>query len=264
MKMMNRISRRMMNKAVTVAGAACLTLLTAAADPTSAQVASPATQPAMATTRPANHLIADGVGDDGRVHMTVNKTVVLTTTQPYKQVSVGQPDIADVNMISPNSILVTAKKTGSTQLIVWDDQNHSQVADIVVNMDLEALQAELGTMFPGTKITAKSMNGAIALTGMVPDLEAAQQATAITQPYTQKVINLLTVGGGQQVMLQVRFAEVSRKATNELAVNFGISDGTSFFGSNIGQTSPFGVTGGAPPALGVPSPGTGVTLFGAA
>src|SRR6185312_11417288 len=148
---------------------------------TMAQVA-PTTQSSTPTTKPANHLIADGVGDDGRVHLTVNKTVVLTTTQPYKQVSVGQPDIADVNMISPTNILVTAKKTGTTQLIVWDDQNHSQVADVVVNMDLESLQTEFATMFPGSKITAKSMNGAVALSGMVPDLKAAEQAVAITQP----------------------------------------------------------------------------------
>ncbi len=266
MKMMNRISRRMMNKAVTVAGAACLTLLTTAANPTMAQVApppvAPAPQPAMATTKTTNHLIADGVGDDGRVRLTVNKTVVLTTTQPYKQVSVGQPDIADVNMISPTNILVTAKKTGSTQLIVWDDQNHSQVADIVVNMDLESLQTELSGMFPGSKITASSMNGAIGLKGLVPDLKAAEQAVAIAQPYSPKVINLLEVGGGQQVMLQVRFAEVSRKATNELGVNFAMSDGVFSLGSNIGQVNPGSFDGNGVGSLLTPGVSPAVTLFG--
>src|SRR5687767_7137637 len=157
MKMMNRISRRMLGKAVTIGGAALLALVTAAA-PALGQNA-PSGPPAAATTRP-NQLIAEGVGNDGKVRLTVNKTVVLTTTQPYKQVSVGQPDVADVNMINPNSILVTAKKTGTTQLIVWDDNNRSQVADIIVNMDLESLQAELSSMFPGSKIAAASMNGA--------------------------------------------------------------------------------------------------------
>src|SRR5215207_41109 len=52
-----------------------------------------------ATTRPANRIVADGVGQDGKVRLMVNKTTVITTTQPFKQVSVGQPDIADVNVI---------------------------------------------------------------------------------------------------------------------------------------------------------------------
>src|SRR5258706_15397011 len=99
MKMMNRITRRMLNKAVTMTGAAFLTLLTTAAVPSMAQSATPASQPSAAS---ANRLIAEGVGQDGRVRLTVNKSIVLTTTKPYKQVSVGQPDIADVNMISPN------------------------------------------------------------------------------------------------------------------------------------------------------------------
>jgi pilus assembly protein CpaC len=208
-------------------------------------------------------LIADGIGADGKVRLTVNKTVVLTTTQPYKQVSVGQPDVADVNMINPTSILVTAKKAGSTQLIVWDDKNHSQVADIMVSMDLETLQAELNSMFPGSKITATAMNGAVSLRGQVPDLKTAEQAQSVSQPYTPRVINLLEVGGGQQVQLQVRFAEVSRRATQQLGVNFGWTDGTSIGGTNNSGAAPFSmVTEDGINKLGVPQGAVGFTMFG--
>ena len=157
--MINRIARRSIYKAVAVTGAALLTMAAVAtpawADGTPVNVAeagaaaAATTQPAAAPAVRGNKLIADGVDQNGRVSLTVNKTMVITTTQPYKQLSVGSPDIADVNPIGPNNILVTAKKTGATQLIVWDDQNHSQVADIVVNMDLVSLQAELNAMLPG-------------------------------------------------------------------------------------------------------------------
>ena len=77
-----------------------------------------ATQPAaadVATTQPADlkgavPLVAEGVGKDGKVRLMVNKTLVLTTTQPIKQVSVGNPEVADVSPIGPNNVLVTAKR----------------------------------------------------------------------------------------------------------------------------------------------------------
>ena len=225
--------------------------------PAAAHGAAPATAPA------ANRLVADGVGADGKVRVMVNKTTVITTTQPVKQVSVGNPEVADVSVIGPNNVLVTAKRQGSTQLIVWDDANRSQVADVIVGMDLEALQAELSGAFPNNKITASSMNGAISLRGQVPDLKTAEQAVSMAQPYSPRILNLLEVAGGQQVMLQVRFAEVSRRATNQLGVNFAMSDGIFGAGSNVGQVAPSGF---ATDTANFPGPmltnaGGGVTLF---
>ena len=259
MMQMKRISRRMIRKAGVAIGAAVLGIAFVAAPAMgqAAPAAAPSTQPVAAG------LVADGVGADGKVRMAVNKTQVLTTKQPYKQVSVGQPDIADVNLINPNSILVTAKKTGTTQLIVWDDAGRSQMADVVVNMDLDALNGELKTMFPGSKITGTAMGGAIALRGQVSDLRTAEQAVAVAGPYSPKVMNFIEVAGGQQVMLQVRFAEVSRRATNALGVNFAGTDGTFSFGSNIGQLAPSGFQQGPGTAGALQTNvGTGVSIFG--
>ena len=254
---MNRISHRMVRKAAVAIGAAVIGIALFSA-PALGQDASP-------STRPASRFVAEGIGEDGKLRMTVNKTTVITTTQPYKQVSVGQPDIADVNLISPNNILVTAKKTGSTQLIVWDDAGNSQVADILVNMDVETLTSELKSMFPGSSITVTAMNGAIALRGQVPDLKTAEQAVSVAGPYSPRVLNFLEVGGGQQVMLQVRFAEVSRRASSQLGVNFAATDGTFGLGSNIGQLNPStflepGTLGSGNIATGAVSPS--ITLFG--
>ena len=262
---MNRITRRTLSKLVLAIGAGVAVLGLAAA-PALGQNAPAGSTAAPATTQRANKLVAEGVGQDGRVRLMVNKTTVITTTQPVKQVSVGNPEVADVTVLGPNSVLVTAKRQGSTQFIVWDDQNKSQVADIIVGMDLEALQSELSAAFPGVKVEATSMNGAIGLRGQVPDLKTAEFIVNIAQPYSARVINMLEVAGGQQVMLQVRFAEVSRRATNALGVNFAVSDGTFGFGSNAGQLQPSGFAGDASDANfpgGIRSgTGTGVALFG--
>src|ERR1700729_1956126 len=75
----------------------------------------------------AGVVVNDGIDNSGRLKMVVNKTDVTTTKGRITKVSVGQPDIADVNTLGPNTLLVTAKKVGSTQIIIWDDTDHSQV-----------------------------------------------------------------------------------------------------------------------------------------
>ena len=174
--------------------------------------------------------------------------------------------MADVNPIGPNNILVTAKKPGTTQLIVWDDADRSQVVDLAVQVDLAALQEQFKQQFPGSKIDVSMANGQVVLRGQAPNLTAAEQAVQLAEPYATKVLNFLEISGGQQVMLQVRFAEVSRSATNTLGFNFGSTDGRSFFGSNVGQVNPLGTkdapgnNGGT--VLAIQSPNPAVTLFG--
>ena len=266
MMQMKNTTRRTLRKVVLAAGAGMLALglfATPLAHAQAAAAAAPAPAVAPApTTMPANasKLVAEGVGADGKIHLAVNKTVQIVTTQPYKTVSVGSSDIADVNAVGANNLILTAKKIGSTQLIIIDDAGHSQVADVVVGLDVEALQSELATAFPAAKIQVTAMNGALSLRGQVPDLKTAEQAAQMASTYGARVLNMLEVAGGQQVLLQVRFAEVSRKATNALGVNFGFTDGVTTFGSNIGQVSPLGLGGGG--ALTPGSPSGSVTLFG--
>src|SRR5207253_2031453 len=132
---------------------------------------------------------------------------------------VGNPDIADVNPIGPQNILVTAKKPGTTQMIIWDDGDRSQMVEVTVAFDTNTLEGELHQMFPNTNIRVIQLNGALALSGNVPSLEVAEQATALATPYSGKVVNLMKVSGVKQVMLQVRFAEVSRSASTQLGIN---------------------------------------------
>ena len=209
-------------------------------------------------------IISDGL-DDGKLAMQTGKSAVLSTRTAYKRVSVGAPDVADVNPIGPNNILVTAKKQGATQLIVWDDADRSQVVDLAVQVDVNALQEQLKRQFPGSNIGVSMSNGQLILRGQAPSLLAAEQAEKLAAPYSSKVLNFLEISGGQQVALQVRFAEVSRSATNQLGFNFGSTDGKSFFGNNIGQVSPLGTkeigTSGNV-GLAVETPNPAVTLFG--
>ena len=236
-------------------------------------------QPA-AATRPAGAaefregggmLVSHGL-DGGAIRLIANKSLVLQTNRPYKRVSIAQPEVADVNPVGERGILLTAKKAGTTQLVVWDDEDRSQMIDVVVNFDIDAVRDQFKTMFPDGKVNVSSANGTIVLRGIVPSLTVAQHAEQVAAPYG-KVLNFLEVSGGQQVMLQVKIAEVSRSATSALGVNLFAASGAFVGGSQVGQINPItslleGNVGDTPPFQGINiqephaiSPS--VTLFGA-
>lgn len=188
----------------------------------------------------AGTLIADGTTESGKLELGVNRTAVLTTRNPYKRLSVGSPEIADVTPVGPTSVLVTAKKAGSTQLTLWDESDRSEVVDIVVSLDLEALRTQIKKAFPGANVEVEAVNGAVTLRGRVPSIQVADQIVATASPFSDKVMNFLEVAGGQQVMLQVKFLEMSRRASEELGINLGatFNDGStnaSFNGPNAGS-----------------------------
>jgi pilus assembly protein CpaC len=131
---------------------------------------------------------------------------------------------------------------------------------VLVQANLLALRSLYERLLPGSQIDVIDNDGTIALTGRSPTSPPREQATRLASGYGNKVLNLLEVAGGQQVMLQVRFAEVSKTATSALGVNLGYTDGKSFGASNIGHGQPvrhfrrprrrsdLGITARAPPS----------------
>ena len=232
---------------------------------------------ASAQTAPANRgapsgrndgkpLVVGGLSEQNDIKLLVNKSVVLTTSRPYRRLSVGQPDIFEANAIGPTKILVTAKKAGSTQLIIWDEGDNSQMVDVLVQSDLRALRELYPTLFPSAKIDVVNNEGTIALTGHVPNLETAEQAATLANSYGGKVLNLLEVAGGQQILLEVRFAEVSKQALSALGVNIAGIDSRGAFGASTVGLNQFTTVNGANGLsnLGEVQPQSAITLFGRA
>lgn len=204
-------------------------------------------------------LVRDGL-DDGRLRLSAGRSAVLTTVRPCKRVSIADPEIAAARPIGPSSVLVTGRKAGITQLILWDESESSQAIDVHVQVDAQVLREQLKALFPSASIDVASANGTIILKGRAPTVQMAEQAAQVAAPYGTRVLNLLEVSGGRQIMLHVRFAEVSRSATSSLGVNLFGADGSVVFGSNIGQISPVGAMPAFNGTLGdTPSP-RGITL----
>lgn len=166
--------------------------------------------------------LASGV-DAGELDVPVNKSQVLRADRPYSKALIGNPDIADIVPISGTSVYVLGKKTGTTSLTLYDHANHLiAVVDVVVGPDVTTLKRQLADLLPGDTIAARMSNDSVILEGMVHDAVEADKAVQIAETFAPgKVVNMLSLGSAQQVMLEVRFAEVNRSALSQIGVGWG-------------------------------------------
>ena len=174
-----------------------------------------------------------------RVPLTVGRSTVLTTDFDVSRIAVTNPAVADAVVVAPREVLIDGKGPGTVSLIVWGPAQRTQY-DIVVEPGISVLQQQLQQLFPGENIQVGFSDQAIILSGNVSSnavmLRAGEIALA-TSPKL-KVINMLQLPGGsesQQVMLQVRFAEVNRRALQEAGVSFFTT--VAGFKNNVGRSS---------------------------
>lgn len=159
-----------------------------------------------------------------RVTLTVGRSKVVSTDFDITQVSITDPAVADVTVVDGSSreVLLDGKRAGTVSLIIWGDAKRIQY-DVVVDPGVSGLQRLIQTLFPGEDITSTETPDAVILTGHASSnavmLRVGELAEAMMPK--AKLINLLQLPGGngsQQVLLQVRIAEVNRKAVSELGV----------------------------------------------
>lgn len=225
----------------------------------SALVAVCAASPALAQASSIS--VAEGV-HAGEVAVPVNKSQVIRSDRPYAKALIGNPDIADVLPLTDQSLYVLGKKMGTTSLTLYDRGNSLiAVVDVVVGPDVISLRRQLSELMPVDGVGAKISNDSIVLEGVVPNAVAADRAVQIAESYAPgKVINLLSLGSSQQVMLEVRFSEVKRNALKQLGFGLGVSgSGDHGFVGAIGNNAGFSGTPGEDlPTLGAISGSFGV------
>jgi pilus assembly protein CpaC len=181
------------------------------------------------------------------VDLLVGRSTVLNVGTPIARVSLTVPDVADAMVTAPSQLLIHGKQPGTISLFVWDRAGAITTYEVKVRRDLTPLVAHLKQLFPGEPIEVRGSGKDIVVSGTVSSKYVIEKAADVAAGYVEKkdnVVNLLKQQEGvasNQVMLRVRFAEVSRSALQEL--------GASFF-ANAFKSDWFGRT--APP--GVPSP----------
>jgi len=195
------------------------------------------------------------------VKVPIFKSRNLTVNNAVHRVSVGNSDIADILILRSKELYIVGKKLGTTNMMVWDEEDALvDVINLEVTHDLNSLRQRLHRFLPKEKIAVQSSQGQLVVSGQSSSLEKMNTAIELAQAYAEaasvhkvksKVLNMLSVGGGQQVMLEVTVAEVSSEIAKKLDANmlmlFSGSDGNvgTMSGTNFFNT----ITSGNAPAI---------------
>jgi pilus assembly protein CpaC len=170
----------------------------------------------------------------------VGKSILVNTADQLKRVSVTDPSVADALVITPHQVLVQGRAPGEVSLIIWNEAEQSRSFDLRVDVDVTAASEEIQHIFPDQRIQVSPSRSAIVLSGHVSTKEDSERAGAVAGAYSKNVINVLTFGpvGAQEVLLEVKFAEVDRTALTQLGFNLFSTGAANTFGATT--TGQFG------------------------
>jgi pilus assembly protein CpaC len=181
---------------------------------------------------------ATGLASDD-VNVLINRAIIIESTQPFIEVSVAQPAIADVSPLSDRSIYIFGKERGKTTLTLLGE-NGALITSVTISVapDLGELKQRLREILPNEPVDVRLNSGNIVLSGVLSGKAKLDRAMSLASAYGP-VSNMMSVGGTQQVMLKVRVAEMNRSAAKNLGFDVGIfhsgSDVSNIFqsGNNI-------------------------------
>jgi pilus assembly protein CpaC len=190
-----------------------------------------------------------------QIDLPEGKSTLMHLPYAAARLAVGDPGIADVILLNPREIYMLGKSIGATNLILWNQANDATIIDINVSIDTLALQARIAQLLPAEKdIKITTAADTVILSGTVSDSVKADQALALANAYVQraargvqtavtagapgapaaagaqagaaisvKVVNMLSIAAPQQVMLEVRVAEISKTLVDQLGASIGAS-----------------------------------------
>jgi pilus assembly protein CpaC len=164
--------------------------------------------------------------DATAIDLLVGRSTILNVGSTIARVSLTVPDVADAMVTTPQQLLIHGKTPGTISLFVWDKAGGIKTYEVNVRRDLSQLVEQVKQLFPGEPITVAGSGKDVVLSGTVSTKYVVDKAADVAAGYVEKkdnVVNLLKQAEGvtsNQVMLRVRFAEVSRSALQELGASF--------------------------------------------
>jgi pilus assembly protein CpaC len=198
---------------------------------------------ALSNIADAQQATRDSTMDGRSMRVPLYKSQLVRLRAPATRVSVGNPDVADILILRASQLYVLGKDLGTTNVLLWDrDDALVDTIEVEVTHDLQSLKKKLYDLLPNEEIEVHSAQRNIILSGNVSNVANMEAALKIARGYfaqfsavdttefeqedsgsaqsAGEVINLMNVGGVQQVMLEVKVAEISRTELRRLDVRF--------------------------------------------
>jgi pilus assembly protein CpaC len=169
------------------------------------------------------------------LHILVGHSVVIHTDARLRRVLVGNPAVITTATTAPNEIVVTVIASGSSSVVLWQEDNQSRILEVFGDLDVSMLREAVARSFPNEQIQVEAEENRIVLTGMVKAVPVAEQVSKMAAPFSKEIVNSIRIappGRQKQILLKVRFAQVDRGKLSAFGINI-MSTG----GKNIGSTS---------------------------
>ncbi|MBV8824499.1 MAG: type II and III secretion system protein family protein [Hyphomicrobiales bacterium] len=157
------------------------------------------------------------------ITVPVGKSDNVHTEGSFSDVVVADPETADVVPLTDHSVSILGKKIGATRVSLYGEgKKLVGLVDVEVAYDMVRLGAAISRQFPHARINVSSLNGRLMLSGSAPDGVTVDKVMTFAKQFGPDVVNAMQVSQPQQVMLAVRFMEVSRTASRELGIQWNV------------------------------------------
>lgn len=182
-------------------------------------------------------------GSSSALQVPMNRAVVVESDVPFAELNIANPGIADISTLSDRSIYVLGKAPGRTTMtLLSPDGKLISNVEVHVTPDIAEFKERLQQILPGEQIEVRTANDGIVLSGTVSSTAKLDRALDLANRYApERVSNLMSVGGTQQVMLKVRFAEMQRSVAKNLSSSIGITNS----GTDVGIKGGTGALNGS-------------------
>lgn len=178
-------------------------------------------------------------GSSSVLGVPMNRAVVVESDVPFAELSIANPQIADISSLSDRTIYVLGKSPGITTLTILDAAGRLIAnVEVRVSPDLSEFKERLRQILPKENIEVRTANDGIVLSGTVSSIQKLDRAIELAERYApERVSNLMSVGGVQQVMLKVRFAEMQRSVSKSLTASLALNGGSLEAGTQTSNTA---------------------------
>ncbi len=209
----------------------------------------PAVTPASGTAQTATSASRPGApgqeGDQGpeSLHLVVGHSLLIRTPSRIKRILTGNPTVIESVMTSPQEVVITAKQTGGSSLMLWGETGPSRMMDVFADLDVTPLRNTLDQSFPSSGVEVQGQEDKVMLSGVVASPAIAEQMLKMATNFSKEVVNGLQIAQAprlRQVMLKVRFAEADRGKLTAFGINLFSTGATNTIGTT--STQQFGPT----------------------
>jgi pilus assembly protein CpaC len=203
------------------------------------------------------------------LHILVGHSVVIRTDARLRRVLVGNPAVVTTSTTAANELVVTAIASGSSSVVLWQEDNKSRILEVFGDLDVSMLREAVARGFPNEQIQVEAEENRIVLTGTATAVPVAEQIAKMAAPFSKEIVNSIRIalpGRQKQILLKVKFAQVDRGKLSSYGFNLFSTGGANTLGAvGTQQFAPPQLVkndnsgGGAGTGTGVPSSTIGLS-----